>query len=113
MQPKTGVLGKVDQAERSGGNSPTARPEKGHPEEREHSDAQGDTRDRVPPASRSLFLARRIVTRMGRDPASRLFRDLRGSVTPAKAGGVEPDRRSRTWKRRAGSAYFAGSLDEI
>jgi hypothetical protein len=26
----------------------------------------------------------------GRDPASRL-RDLRGSLTPAKAGGVEPD----------------------
>lgn len=30
-----------------------------------------------------------IVTE-GRDPASRL-RDLRGSVTPAEAGGVEPD----------------------
>jgi hypothetical protein len=34
-------------------------------------------------------LARWIVTE-GRDPASRLFRDLRGSVTPAKAGGIEP-----------------------
>jgi hypothetical protein len=30
-----------------------------------------------------------------RDPASRLFRDLRDSVTPAKAGGIEPGRRSR------------------
>lgn len=39
-------------------------------------------------------LARGIVTE-GRDPASRL-RDLRGSVTPAKAGGVEPDRLGRT-----------------
>jgi hypothetical protein len=36
---------------------------KGHPQEREHSDAAGGTRDRVPPARRSLSLARGIVTR--------------------------------------------------
>jgi hypothetical protein len=63
---------------------------KGHPQEREHSDAAGGTRDRVPPARGSESHARWIVTRMGRDPASRLFRDPRGSVTPAKASGIEP-----------------------
>jgi hypothetical protein len=65
---------------------------KGHPDRGSDSDAgmlhDGGTLGRVPPARGSLFLARGIVTE-GRDPASRL-RDLRGSVTLAKAGGVEP-----------------------
>lgn len=37
----------------------------------------------------SKFIARGIVTEWPR-PGIQLFWDLRGSVTPAKAGGVEP-----------------------
>ena len=36
---------------------------KGQPQEREHSDAEGGTRDRLPPARGTLSLARGIVTR--------------------------------------------------
>jgi hypothetical protein len=57
----------------------------------------------VPPARRSLSLARRIVTE-GRDPASR-FRDLRGSVRAAhrawSAWRTRPPRKSE----RASSAH--------
>jgi hypothetical protein len=53
---------------------------RGHPQEGQHSAAVfGGTRDRVPPASGSESLARWDRHPQGRDPASRLFRDLRGS----------------------------------
>jgi hypothetical protein len=55
---------------------------KGHPQEREHSDAVGGTRDRVLPARGPLFLARWDRHPKGRDPASHL-RDLRGSASVA------------------------------
>jgi hypothetical protein len=52
------------------------------------SDAVGGRGTGCPPARGSLFCARDRDPK-GRDPASR-FRDLRGSVTPAKAGGIKP-----------------------
>jgi hypothetical protein len=78
---------------------------KRYPQEREQSDAAGSTRDRVPRARRSLSLARRIVTR--RVETRHPVRNLRGSVTPAKADGVEPDRRSRS---RRSQVFFSKDL---
>jgi len=68
---------------------------KGQPHERQHSAAV--RRDAGPTAPGEAFdiTCARDRHRMAetRHPA---FRDLRGSVTPAKAGGVEPDGQSRT-----------------
>jgi hypothetical protein len=52
--------------------------------EREHSDAAAIRGTECPRRGMPNPLARGIVTE-GRDPASRLFRDPRGSVTLAKA----------------------------
>ena len=54
----------------------------GQPTERQHSAAEGGTRDRLPLVRRTIrHLARGIVT-VGRDPVSR-SRDLRGSASAA------------------------------
>jgi len=76
-------------------NPRTPRPVKSGKRDREVI-ATPEQRDPGPgaPARRSISLTRGIVTE-GRDPASR-FRDLRGSVTPANAGGGESDRLGRT-----------------
>jgi hypothetical protein len=109
---KTGVW-----AERSGDHPPIAE-RKNAPEERQHGAAPWRDARRVPPRDRNLRhpqerqhsapssaksgteclrrgapnpLARRIVTE-GRDPASRLFQDLRGSVSAAnRARPAKPD----------------------
>jgi hypothetical protein len=41
---------------RGRGTTAAARLDKGRPQEREHSDAEGGTRDRAPPPSGSLYL---------------------------------------------------------
>jgi hypothetical protein len=77
---------------------------KGHPQERQHSAAEGGTRDRVPPARSTNPFARGIVTERPR-PAFRL-RDLRGSVSAALAARVEPGWRSRDAPGKPSSPSF-------
>ena len=109
---KRGSRRSVSIATATPGRGTDCRPEtglKGHPQELQHSAANGGKRDRVPPAKGSLHLREGSLPN-GRDPASRLFRDLRALATPAKAGEVEPIPAkpdasikviaSRLWRRR-------------
>jgi len=65
---------------------------KGQPQERQHSAAKGGTRDRLPPASGTLYFARGMVTLKGPRRTFRAFAESAGSV---RGKPIEPVRQGR------------------